>query len=89
MNNLRKIILETIKEEMGGVSPIRKFVQFGYNYPHNFIKEIWGDTVLAKHLEGKFSSYYDKVGPEGVMSRFYTELDYENSKMLEDYIMSR
>lgn len=67
---------------------ISKYVIFGYNYPINFIQAAWKDNPdMAKHLQSKFSSYYDQVGSSAVMSKFYVNLDGKNREILVNYIM--
>jgi hypothetical protein len=79
---------EAIQEETSSLSPINKYVQFCFNYPPNFIQEIFGDNNVGNHLQSKFDNYYSKHGSIGVMSVFYMELDSDNRKMLEDYILN-
>jgi hypothetical protein len=86
-----KSMAKPIKEEIGlneGTgSPINKFVMFGYNYPPNFIAQVWQDDPnMGKHLQDKFSAYYDKYGADAVMNRFYVELDGGNQRKLEDWV---
>jgi hypothetical protein len=76
-----------ILNESSSKSPINKFVYFGFNYPQDFIQQIWGDDSLANHIQTKFDKYYDTVGAAGVMNRFYVELDSENQRKLEDWII--
>ncbi len=69
---------QIMNESMSDKSDIYKFVFFSYNFPHNFIEDIWGnDTTMGQHLKGKW---------DGNMSKFYTNLDDENRNMLENYI---
>lgn len=76
-------------EESGLGTPINKYVYFAYNYPPNFIAQVWADDAnLGQHLQGKFSMYYDKYGAEGVMNTFYVNLDSGNQKKLEDWIIT-
>lgn len=66
---------------------INRFVMFGYNYPHDFIEQIWGSTCLVEHLKAKFLRYYDDYGASAVLVKFYVELDARNQKKLEDWIL--
>jgi hypothetical protein len=89
LNELRTLVKQTIKEEVGGKSSINKFVYFSQNYPNDFIEQIWGTSGnMSKHLNDKFSLYYDKHGSVGAMVGFYMNLDSENQKMLEEYIIN-
>ncbi len=76
-----------ILNESSSKSPINKFVYFGFNYPPNFITEIWGEGSLGDHLISKFKGIYGRVGPDGVMNRFYVELDSSNQRKLEDWVI--
>lgn len=72
---------------------ITKWVMFGYNYneigstPEVWIKKIWGDTWIAKHLLGKFNESYALHGSHGVMNHWFSELDGGNRQKLVDYFM--
>lgn len=90
------LLQEMIKNVKGEInedynnSEIGKFVGFTLNYDRNFIKNIWGEeSSIAKHLEGKFQSAYDKVGSYGAMIAFYSMLDSENRDKLESYIKNK
>jgi hypothetical protein len=75
--------------EASSISPIHNYVYFAFNFPSDFIKKAWAeDPNIAKHLEGKFSEFYSRYGANGVMNKFYTELDGGNQKKLEDWIMA-
>jgi len=77
---------EIISEESGN-SPINKFVMFGFNFPPDFIKAVWADNEnLANHLQGKFSSIYDRDGAKAAVFVFYTELDSGNKRKFEDWV---
>ena len=43
---------------------------------------------MVQHLESKFAEFYKQYGAKGVMNTFYTELDNENQKILENWIMA-
>ena len=80
---------ENTLNEDSSKSPINKYVMFSYNYQPNFIGEIWSDDPnMAKHLQSKFSDYYDRVGSDAVMNKFYVNLDGENQRKLEDWIIN-
>lgn len=94
-NPLGKSMAKPISEEIGleeGSSlgtPINKWVYFSFNYQPDFIEQVWQDDPnIMEHLKSKFMGYYNKVGAEAVMNRFYVELDDSNQKKLEDWIMA-
>ena len=67
---------------------INKWMFFTYNYPYNFINQVWADEEwLIDHLKGKFDYYYDKYGAYGVIPVFYAELDGNNKKKLMRWVM--
>lgn len=69
-------------------SPIRKFAYYAYNYEPDFIRKVWAhDKLLADHLVSKFNGYYKQYTDRGVMIAFYVNLDQENQKILENYII--
>jgi hypothetical protein len=75
--------------EASSLSPIHNYVYFAYNFPSDFIEKVWASNQnIMEHLKNKFAAYYSKYGAEGVMNRFYVELDNENQKILEDWIMA-
>lgn len=88
LNELKDLVKEIMSEEMGAKSPINKFVYFGYNYPQNFIEQIWGESGISTHLQSKFDKAYQSAGAGGAMNRFYVELDEGNKMMLEEYIIN-
>lgn len=62
---------------------VSKFMNFSYNYRHDFIELVWEDNpTMASHLRSKFGVYYSKYGPMGVMAAFYSGLDNENREKL-------
>ena len=85
--SMAKPINEEGLNEIVSSSPIGKFVMFGYNYPPDFIEQVWADDPnMMKHLKEKFGYFYNKVGPDAVMNRFFVELDDSNQRKLEDWI---
>ena len=90
-NDLRTIVSESVKKilnESMGKSPIELWNYWCANYDYQFIQKAWADNPnLAQHLQNKFDSYYDAVGPYGVMNMFYLNLDSTNQKILEDYVL--
>jgi hypothetical protein len=84
--NMAKPVKEGLNE-IASSSPIGKFVLFGYNYPPDFIEQVWADEPnMMNHLKEKFKYYYDKFGADAVMNRFFIELDDSNQRKLEDWI---
>jgi hypothetical protein len=78
-----------VNEGSGLGTPINKWVYFSFNYPSGFIEKVWADDPnIVQHLNEKFGAYYDKVGAVGVMNKFYVELDSENQKKLEDWVLA-
>jgi len=70
-------------------SPIHKYVYFAFNYPNDFIEQTWADDEnLMTHLKSKFQGYYNKYGSASVMNYFYTELDVQNQRKLDDWIIN-
>lgn len=71
-------------------SAIHLWVIWGYNYPEpkSWIYEIWGDNCLGNHLLGKFNYYYEIYGCYAVMNKFWAELDGENRRLLEEYVLT-
>ena len=72
---------------MKKVEIVSKFMMFGYNYPSNFITEVWGNNhgSMANHLQGKFSDTYARVGTMAFF-RWFMELDQQNKEILVDWI---
>lgn len=92
-SDLHKIVHESINlvlnEGQSDGNPIEKWNYWCANYYPDFIQNAWADKPnMAKHLEEKFSAFYDSVGPYGVMLKFYLALDSTNKRILEDYVMN-
>lgn len=67
---------------------IHKFNMFSLNYPNDFIEKIWGGgNVISDHLKMKFDHSYDQYGSKAAMLMFWTELDSENRRMLQEYVI--
>ena len=64
---------------------ITHWVMFAYNYPSNFMDAFNGS--MREHLEEKFHWYYSMVGAEGVMNKFYNNLDGNNQRLLAQWIL--
>jgi len=83
------VVEKTNLNEASSLSPIHNYVYFAYNYPSDFIEKAWANNPnIMNHLKNEFSGFYDRYGANGVMNKFYTELDSENQKILEDWIMA-
>lgn len=67
---------------------INKWVYFCFNYPYDFIEQIWGGTWIERHLRGKFDEYYERVGSSGVMNKFYCNLSQEYQKQLMSWVLA-
>lgn len=65
---------------------IRHFAYFCMNYPQNFLEAFQSNPYLQKHLEDKFRKMYEDYGSNGVMIRFFLELDLENQSYLLEWI---
>lgn len=80
---------EFVLNEEGSGSPINNFVMFGYNYPPDFIEQVWADDPrMAQHFKEKFGTYYEKYGSNGVMNAFYVNLSGDHQRKLEDWIQA-
>ena len=67
---------------------INKWMFFIYNFPYNFIEQIWaGDEGLINHLKGKFNYAYNSKGAYGCIPAFYGELDMNNRKKMMQWVM--
>jgi len=78
-----------VLNEDSSKSPINKFVYFGYNYHPDFIADVWSDNPnIIDHLQSKFDDYYNKVGSGAVMNKFYVNLDIENQRRLEEWVIN-
>ena len=91
-SELTKLIRESYREvlnEERNTSPIHKFVYFSQNYPNDWINMIWKDKkIMADHLTSKFNSIHKRYGASAAMVRFYLELDDENEKIFENWIIN-
>lgn len=92
-DRLDRIISESIRrvinEGQSDGNPIEKWCYWCTNYHPDFIERAWADNPrMADHLEGKFSMYYNRYGSEGAMLIFYLNLDGENRRILENYVMN-
>ena len=70
------------------LTAINKWMFFIYNYPHDFIEQIWGDDkYLVLHLKGKFANNYEYYGAYGCIPAFYGELSSNNRIKMMDWVM--
>jgi hypothetical protein len=92
-DRLDRIISESIRrvinEGQSDGNPIEKWCYWCTNYHPDFIEKAWADNPnMADHLKGKFSMYLNRYGSEGAMPIFYLNLDGENRRILENYVLS-
>ena len=66
---------------------IKKWVYWSYNYkdPREWMNIF--DGAPASHFYNKFMDMYKRYGSDGVMNRFFMELDSKNKENLIDYVM--
>ena len=43
---------------------------------------------IRKHFAGKFRAYYEDVGSDGVMTKFYAEIGKSYQKMLMEWVLN-
>jgi hypothetical protein len=78
-----------MENSISNAAAVNKVIMFGFNYPHNFISNVWGaDTYMTKHLQSKFTTLYDSVGSKAVFNCFYCQLDSNNQTILIDWILA-
>ena len=66
---------------------VRDFMFFGYNYPHDWIEQVWKGDSIAKHLRTKFYDLCYKHSSSGhAYCEFFFEMDDENKKKLVTWI---
>lgn len=67
---------------------IKKWVYWSFNYkdPREWMNIFEG--APAKHFYDKFMDMYKRYGSDGVMNRFFMELDSKNQEILIDYVMA-
>ena len=92
-NKLNQIVKSSIKKVLNeGQSDgnlIEKWNYWCVNYNHDFIEKAWSDNpIMVAHLKSKFDHYYDMEGRYGVMNKFYLNLDEENRRILENYVIN-
>ena len=70
------------------LTAINKWMFFIYNFPSDFIEQIWGhDKSLVLHLKGKFAYAYKDYGAYGCIPSFYGQLDNNNRKKMMQWVM--
>lgn len=67
---------------------IKKWVYWSFNYkdPREWMNIF--DGAPASHFYNKFMDMYKRYGSDGVMNRFFMELDSKNQENLIDYVMT-
>jgi hypothetical protein len=65
---------------------VNHWVYFTFNYPMGFLEKSFGTGAIANHLQGKFSSFYERYGANAVMPKFWSELDSGNQRKLSDFV---
>lgn len=90
---LHQIVNESIKnvlnEGQSDGNLIEKWNYWCANYYDDFIERAWADDPnMIEHLQSKFDRYYDMVGSYGVMNAFYLDLDYNNRRILEKFVLN-
>ena len=68
---------------------IKTWTMFGFNYGYGWIEEAFKSRgeIMVQHLKGKFKVAYDVAGAHGSFFYFWTMLDGENRRLLEDWVM--
>lgn len=78
----------TEMQTKGMQDAINSFAVFQFNYPHNFIEHAFKDReYLIEHLKNKFNHMYDTHGSKAAMIVFYMDLDFENRRLLANYVI--
>ena len=100
-NDIKKIVKESVDNYLNngtfedeGISnsgcqqDVKKWVYwcFNFNDPQEWIGELQG--APAQHFMNKFEEYYDHYGADGVMNRFFLNLDSTNQEILINYVMN-
>lgn len=65
-----------------------KLAYFAYNYPHNWIEEVWGEGLQATEFRQRFGAIYDKKGPTLGFWDFYMELSENNREKVNEYVVN-
>ena len=61
---------------------VKNWVYFTFNYPMGFVKDVFN----SEHLQGKFSSAYERYGSMGVLPIFWANLDGNNRRILSLWV---
>ena len=86
---VKRSIRKVLNEGQSDGNLIEKWNYWCANYDYEFIEKAWAnDQLMAKHLRSKFDRDYEMVGSYGVMNMFYLDLDGENRRILEDYVIN-
>jgi hypothetical protein len=77
-----------MKTQKNNFEVVNKVIIYSFNYEHQFLENIYSNS-MAKHLRSKFSSLCNRFGnSQTAFMYMYTELDYENRKLLINYILT-
>ena len=81
--------VKTLKvNELTSLKTVNKVIMFGFNYPHNFISDVWIDSpVMVDHFNSKFRAIYNRVGSDAVFNTFYCELSDNHRELLINWIL--
>lgn len=100
-NDIKRIVKESIdnylnngtfeEEEStngGCQQDVKKWVYWCFNFtnPKEWMNIFQGAPV--QHFMEKFGEYYNQYGADGVMNRFFVNLDSTNQEILINYVMN-
>lgn len=86
---VKKSIRKVLNEGQSDGNLIEKWNYWCANYDYDFIEKAWADNpMMAKHLEAKFDHDYEMAGSYGAMTMFYLDLDGDNRRILEEYVIN-
>ena len=75
-------------KEENNFEVVNKVIMYSFNYEHKFLENIYSSS-MAKHLRSKFSNLCIRFSnSQTAFMYLYTELDYENRKLLINYILT-
>ena len=76
-----------MKTQKNNFEVVNKVIMYSFNYEHQFLENIYSN-FMAKHLRSKFSNLCIRFGnSQTAFMYLYTELDYENRKLLINHIL--
>jgi hypothetical protein len=71
---------------MSNEKAISNFMYFGFNFPYNFIQEVWeDDQVLISHLEEKFD-HHARMHSSTAFFSWFMELSSANKSKLMGWV---